>query len=675
MFRVKNSGLRKISNIQFSIFDSLVKLHNSIFCGSLLIVSAFLPQQPQQNYKHHTKRMKLHLFQYFFNAILLCLLLSPGSEAYAKTTTTAWLIRFDIGTPEKIADHCQEAKTAEFDSLLVQVRGRADAFYTSSIAPRSEYLQETSPDFDPLAETLSSCAPIPVTAWLNVYYLWTGDTPPEDKNHPGHPDKDWIIHDADGRPVSEYTELERNLGWIEGTYADPSSEKYRTLMVDVVRELVRRYPVNGIHLDFVRYPGIPYGHNSKTATLFTHKWGFDPKWIPTDIPDLETWLNGSMPLSDRIMTTAALFWADLRAAQITAMVKALKRALEGTGRDLEFSAAIFPDAGAAFFEKGQDWQTWARKGLVDTLSPMAYFGSQGRVTAQLQDVIAFRDTNGLNVNLWAGLGAYIKDPWEISQEADSARIAGYNTFSLFSLGHLMRKKGRTGPYLAAMKYPLPVPDDAEDFDDKSSTFLRPHRRFSLSDKPLAPKAGNLARIAHKALGGRIPRSGKFNGIIQKRWSEFDAALPDLLGHIKTLTQEAHTIPDWVELDGIFRYVHPLDSKEKRNKQRQEIHEAREAILKGKSFARVARKHSQGGTRSQGGPIGRKYLSDDGTDRILARMKKGEISSVIEVINGYWLYKVKEKGSSSAPVPSDAIPWPARRVMLHKMLAQQANDWL
>ncbi len=626
-----------------------------------------MPEQPLHIYYHLTKLMKIHCSLFFFNAILLCLLLSSGSEAYAKTGTTAWLTRFDISTREKITDHCQEAKSAGFDSLLVQVRGRADAFYTSSIAPRSEYLQETSPDFDPLSETLSSCAPIPVTAWLNVYYLWTGDTPPEDKNHPGHPDKDWIIHDADGRPVSEYTELERNLGWIEGTYADPSSEKYRTLMVDVVRELVRRYPVNGIHLDFVRYPGIPYGHNSKTATLFTHKWGFDPKWIPTDIPDLETWLNGSMPLSDRIMTTAALFWADLRAAQITAMVKALKRALEGTGRDLEFSAAIFPDAGAAFFEKGQDWQTWARKGLVDTLYPMAYFGSQGRVTAQLQDVIAFRDTNGLNLNLWAGLGAYIKDPWEISQEADSARIAGYNTFSLFSLGHLMRKKGRTGPYLAAMKYPLPVPDDAEDFDDKSSTFLRPHRRLSLSGSALTSDGKNLGLIVYKALGGRIPSVQTFNKIIKKRWEEFNTALPLLLARIKTLEQGNHTIPDWVELDGIFRYIHPLDSEEKRTKQRQEINEARTEILKGKSFARVARKHSQGGTRSQGGPIGRRYLGDDATDRILARMKKGEISPVIKVINGYWLYRIRDKGSSSAPVPLDTVPWPARRVMLHKML--------
>ena len=165
----------------------------------------------------------------------------------------------------------------------MQVRGRGDALYHSDLAPRAENLTAAPVDFDPLGQLLAACDPLPLHAWLNVFYLWGGATPPENPKHPGHPDQSWILADNTGRPVSSYSAREKRLGWIEGSYADPASAKYRTLFVEVVRELLARYPVAGIHLDFIRYPGPGYGKSEALAGEFARLWGLDPRLLPEQL--------------------------------------------------------------------------------------------------------------------------------------------------------------------------------------------------------------------------------------------------------------------------------------------------------------------------------------------------------------------------------------------------------
>lgn len=165
-------------------------------------------------------------------ALALLLLVSACAP---RLRTSAWVVRSDLDSPAEVASVCSEAKQAGVDALLVQVRGRADALYQSDIAPRAENLAAAPVDFDPLAQLLTDCAPLPLHAWLNVFYLWGGATPPENPKHPGHPNQPWILSDNTGRPVSSYSQREKRLGWIEGSYADPASPEYRALFVAVVR--------------------------------------------------------------------------------------------------------------------------------------------------------------------------------------------------------------------------------------------------------------------------------------------------------------------------------------------------------------------------------------------------------------------------------------------------------
>src|SRR5215471_16031791 len=80
-----------------------------------------------------------------------------------------WVVRTTMETPESVHSLVQRAKDNGFTDLLVQVRGRGDAYYNSSLEPRAEPLAGQPAAFDPLAMTIGEAHHygIKVHAWIN----------------------------------------------------------------------------------------------------------------------------------------------------------------------------------------------------------------------------------------------------------------------------------------------------------------------------------------------------------------------------------------------------------------------------------------------------------------------------------------------------------------------------
>lgn len=388
--------------------------------------------------------------QLLFFTVLFALLTLVAACA-PRTKSAAWIVRFDADTPEEIEQVCNAAKAAKFDHLLLQVRGRADAYYRSDIAPPGHSLAPSAPPLDPLGKALSQCNPVPIHAWLNVYYLWGDMAPSDNPKHPSQQNQPWILHDADGRSVWDYSLVERRRNWIEGIFADPGSEEYSRLFVDVVKELLDRYPVKGIHLDFIRYPGPSFGQTGPLADRFRMQYGIDPRWLPTTIrpQSLYDWLDGTMPIHDRVLTTATLFWLEFRANQVTELVSKVHAEVKKHFA-VQLSAAVFPDSGQAYLKLGQDWRTWSVEGVIDALYPMLYYGDIDRVSAQLNRISAGQEKLS-TIHLWAGLDVSIKKPGQIAEEASQARMNGFSGISLFSLGHLVRNEKEIPPFFDAIQ--------------------------------------------------------------------------------------------------------------------------------------------------------------------------------------------------------------------------------
>ena len=591
-------------------------------------------------------------------ALALLLLISACAP---RLRTSAWVVRFDMDSPAEVASVCSEAKQAGFDQLLVQVRGRADALYRSDLAPRAENLAATPADFDPLAQLLADCAPLPLHAWLNVFYLWGGANPPENPNHPGHPDQPWILSDNTGRAVSSYSAREKRRGWIEGNYADPASAEYRALFVAVVHELLARYPVAGIHLDFIRYPGPGYGKSDMLAGEFERLWGIDPRLLPERLSaeSMTAWLEETQAPADRVLTTAALFWNEFRAGQVSQLLREVRQAVHQSGAPgTALSVAVFPEPSAAYLENGQEWQAWASEGLVDALYPMAYFGDIDRVEGQLREIAA-NTPRSPEVALWAGLGASDKDPAQLGKEARIAGEYGYDGVSIFSLGHLL-KEGPAQACIEAVHAPRRTPTPKAE-----PAWAEPLATASATLQP--PDLQVLKAIAGKALGG-APPTNDLEARLVKRLQEYDQArqqaIPKALNH---LNRAPITLPESLELGGIFRYANPMDSPARWQEQKTLCEKARQRLLAGEELALVAREMSQDGTRTMDGLLATRFLDPlNPQDQELAQLAPKGISQVMRVANGFWCYRLEGRGLGGQSTFVEA-PWEAKRILFRRAL--------
>ncbi|MBI5440467.1 MAG: family 10 glycosylhydrolase [Deltaproteobacteria bacterium] len=566
-----------------------------------------------------------------------------------------WIVRDRIEGPSAAGEAVEAARGAGFDTLVVQVRGRGDAYYRSELVPGAEVLP---PGFDPLAEVLARSGGARVLAWMNVFYVWEKEGPPQDASHVAKAHPDWLLRSADGRAVAEYTPAERSLSGLEGTYADPASRDYREHFCAVVRELVSKYRVDGVHLDFVRYPGAGFGEGGALAESFKRAWGVEPALIPEELrrPDLGAWLRGETPLADRVLVTAALLWAETRAAQVTELVRAVRGALDSVRPGLELSAAVFPNASAAFLSQGQDWGSWAEEGLVQALFPMAYSGGTERVTAQLEAVRDLVRTRAPAVRLWAGLGAFVKDPASVRAEAAAARELGYDGLCLFDLGSLLAKPAGPGPYAAALEA---APRGAVKGD-------RSEKRPGLLEPPPDPLRAAVA----KALGATRTEGLDVSAALAERRREFEEVRRRVLPRLVAELEGASVaVAPWAEARGVVRYAGGKDGEPLREAQRLAITTARERLLAGDAFEAVVGAVSESGKRGTGGPLGRRYLRPQNrVDRILSELEPGQVSPIVEAPGGFWFFRLERKGAPGT-LPWSEAPWPARRLYFREALSR------
>lgn len=141
-------------------------------------------------------------------------------------------------------------QNAGFNTVIVQVRPYADAFYPSDIFPWSEYLTGTqgkNPGYDPLAILVerAHAHKLSIHAWLNPYRVsYNPDFSLLSKENPARKWKE----DAD----------KANDQWMfvleNGIYFNPTIPQVQRMIIDGVREIVEQYAVDGVHLDDYFYP-------------------------------------------------------------------------------------------------------------------------------------------------------------------------------------------------------------------------------------------------------------------------------------------------------------------------------------------------------------------------------------------------------------------------------------
>jgi uncharacterized lipoprotein YddW (UPF0748 family) len=142
--------------------------------------------------------------------------------------------------------------------------------------------------------------------------------------------------------------------------ANPALPAVREYEISLMLEVVRRYGVDWVHLDYIRFPCEPaepyFSFDRETLRLFKEDTGVDMAAVKARDTGNMAW-------------NAWLRWNTDR---VTVFVRELRAALKASGKRVKISAAVFPDPVNARVMIGQDWAAWAREGLVDMLNPMLY---------------------------------------------------------------------------------------------------------------------------------------------------------------------------------------------------------------------------------------------------------------------------------------------------------------
>jgi len=362
---------------------------------------------------------------------------APG-EAHAAPpagveTRAIWIVRHAMTSPGRVDRVVQIADEMNVNTLLAQVRGRGDAYYKSEVAPQGEALGGAPAGFDPLDQIImrAHASGMEVHAWINVYLVWSAGAPPVSPLHVVNAHPEWIAIRADGTRLVEMVPSEFQEEKIEGMYLSPGNPDVKRHLREVVREIATQYAIDGIHLDYVRYPEPNVGYDRATRTEFERQYGVDPMEI--EHPDSTTLaVIGAKGIPDLRSR-----WIQWKRDQVTDLVRALRQDLNLLGRPIKLTAAVIADQNAALNRYLQDWPRWLREGLIDAAIPMAYSPSTSIVTRQIGNAMSIPTQR----QVWAGIAVYNEGARDTAEKIRRARAMGVDGIALFSYDTLLESAG------------------------------------------------------------------------------------------------------------------------------------------------------------------------------------------------------------------------------------------
>jgi len=366
-----------------------------------------------------------------------------------------WVDSFGPGlyTEAEIDQLVAETRAANLNAIVAQVVRRADCLCNRSMMPRTEAEIDPYP-FDPLQTLIEKAhaAGIEVHAWLNAGIMWAGDVPPRDPDHVFHAHgpaaadaETWVSRRFDGASRGG------NLYFF-----DPGHPAAADYIVEMYLSIVRNYDVDGINLDYIRYPDFNPGESIPA-------WGY----TPVAVARFQA-ISGRSDLPDPTDPE----WVAWRREQITGIVRRIYLESYAINPLLRVSAdtvtygTISGETEAwlrsrPYREVLQDWRAWMEEGIIDLNIPMNYrreplppppgqpsmFGEWSRFAVNQQHARQVAIGTALYLNPVEDSIAQIRQA--LAPRPDGTRASGWVGFSYRTPDLLVNQRRRSPEYARA----------------------------------------------------------------------------------------------------------------------------------------------------------------------------------------------------------------------------------
>lgn len=320
------------------------------------------------------------------------------------------------------------------NAIFLHAHSHTDATYPSQILPWSKFasgVQGISPGYDPFGYFVEAAHArgLQVHAWFNPYRI-TGYHMRWEDVSPYGPVKQWLSDDT--------TANDRYVLLHDGEYyLNPAIPEVWVFVALTVREVLEKYPIEGVHFDDYFYPNVKDD---------------DPaRWF--DRPEYE--ISGS-----------TLSIADWRRENVNQLVSLVYQTVKGVRPEAVFGVSPQGVIGNLRSSTGMfvDIDRWMiSQGMVDYIMPQLYWGFEAKTSSKQPASHAFNQNlaswielkNKGNVKLYLGLGLYragtnVADNNEVSEwlryndiikrQVEAARATGQvSGFGFFSYSSFLEE--------------------------------------------------------------------------------------------------------------------------------------------------------------------------------------------------------------------------------------------
>jgi len=261
----------------------------------------------------------------------------------------------------------KELSQAGFNMILPNMLWAGAAHYPSDVLPRSDTYRRHGDQMKQCVEAAHRHG-LEVHVWKVCWNL----------KH--HAPADFV------KRLRQEGRTQVSAGGKKTDWLCPSHPENFKLERESLLEVARKYPVDGLHFDYIRYPGRHFCYCDGCRRRFEAASG----------RPVADWPKDCHSGSRREEYNA---W---RCKQITRLVAAVGREAKKIRPGIKISAAVFGSYPACKNSIAQDWVAWAKAGQVDFLCPMDYTNSDKKFRSWVEKQLRLVDGR---VPVYPGIGA------------------------------------------------------------------------------------------------------------------------------------------------------------------------------------------------------------------------------------------------------------------------------
>ena len=333
-------------------------------------------------------------------------------------TRCLWIVRDSMYNEKMINSALVYAYQSGYNIVFIQVRGRGYSFYNSNIVPKHPNVES---EFDPLgyAVTLGHALGIEVHVWVNSYILWSSIIAPTDTKHLYHTHKEWTEADRNLKMDSSIKLSEPHSPQWEGIYLSPIHPEVNPYLTSVFSEIINKYDIDGIHLDYIRFQDEIYGWNRNGMREFEKIYDYSPRDITRGI------------IKPELKDSIEIAWIKFRQDAVTELVRNVFSEMHKPGTNIKLSAAVKPNIVDAKYRWYQEWDKWVQEGIIDFVVPMNYFKEIRDFNNSIQIMKSNLVQEELDMVV-IGISTHNQDAQSAADKILLARLNGFRGVSIFS---------------------------------------------------------------------------------------------------------------------------------------------------------------------------------------------------------------------------------------------------